>query len=302
MFLLLFQLIILSPSARAQTPVDRAAVVRLIESVQFLPLHRRIEVISEKFLGHKYLLGPLGEGSHGSYNRNPLYRFDVFDCTTFVETMISLSRASDFGSFERNMNEIRYNEGRVSFTRRNHFPELDWIPNNNLNGILREISDQVSGHLVSQARALIDKPGWYAHLGPSAIVIPQLSDTERAESLSRLRQEGSRFKPEVAITNYLSIASVLASNFGLRLLDRIPSGAVINIVRPNWDLTRTEGTHLNNSHQGLAIRKNGTLFFRNASSATGVNRVVDAPMTEYLRKLVGHPTIKGINIQDVVGP
>jgi hypothetical protein len=74
------------------------------------------------FLGSRYLGDPLGEGLSGQYDQDDLYRFDGFDCTTFVETIMALAGASDFEHFERRMNAIRYEAGRIEFTARNHFP------------------------------------------------------------------------------------------------------------------------------------------------------------------------------------
>ena len=54
----------------------------------------RLTVISEYFKGRPYVLGNLGEGSQGKYDQEPLYRTDVFDCTTYVETVIALAKAN----------------------------------------------------------------------------------------------------------------------------------------------------------------------------------------------------------------
>ena len=77
---------------------------------------------------------------------------------------------------------------------------------------------------------------------------------------------------------------------------QIPNAAIIEIVRPNWDLTKEIGTHLNVSHIGFAIWKNKTLYFRQASSIH--HQVIDTPLTSYLYDaLKNSETIKGINIQ-----
>ncbi len=79
------------------------------------------------------------------------------------------------------------------------------------------------------------------------------------------------------------------------LFKQIPNGAIIEIVRPNWDLTKQIGTHLNISHLGFAFWQQGNLIFRHASSEA--RQVTETPFIHYLKKAKKSPTIKGINIQ-----
>src|SRR4051794_15807463 len=72
------------------------------------PLAARIEAVSERFLGTPYKLGPLGEGPDGEFDRDPLARYDQFDCTTLVETTLALALESDLTAAERTLQKIRY--------------------------------------------------------------------------------------------------------------------------------------------------------------------------------------------------
>ena len=82
------------------------------------------------------------------------------------------------------------------------------------------------------------------------------------------------------------------------LFGQIPNGAIIEIVRPNWDLRSQIGTCLNVSHLGFAFWQQGQLVFRQASSE--YHQVVEVSLIDYLRKTRQSPTIKGINIQVVI--
>lgn len=64
---------------------------------------------------------PLGEGI--APDADPLIRFDAFDCTTFVETVLANGN-------QKTLNQIRYKNGNVGFLTRNHFIESDWLTNN----------------------------------------------------------------------------------------------------------------------------------------------------------------------------
>ena len=86
----------------------------------------------------------------------------------------------------------------------------------------------------------------------------------------------------------------------LYLFDQIPSGAIVEIVRPNWDLTQRIGTHLNVSHMGFVFRRNGQLLFRDASGLK--QSVAETPLMDYLRQYLSSPTVKGINVHVVLEP
>lgn len=81
----------------------------------------RDATIGEKYLGKPYILDPLGEEKMP--DTDPLIRFDAFDCTTFVETVLA------DGDVQK-LNKIRYKDGKVHFMSRNHFIETEWLPNN----------------------------------------------------------------------------------------------------------------------------------------------------------------------------
>jgi hypothetical protein len=260
------------------------------------PAADRILALGESLLGVPYVAGPLGEGPHGQYDRNPLYRFDGFDCTTFVETLTALSMSDSWDGFQASLNRIRYENGEVSFTARNHFTDLDWIPNNVRAGIYRDVTESLAPGRTLVARAVIDKRAWYALLPPSRIQIPGISPDDQQVLLGELRAEGQRFSPEEATVPYIPLTALFGPDGG-EIFDRIPSGSVVNIVRPNWDLVARIGTHLNVSHQGFAVRENGVLYFLEASEV--VKKVAMVPMTDYLRPYLESPTIKGIDVLEI---
>ena len=292
--------------------------------------------------------GPLGEGDEGKYDKDPKYRFDAFDCTTYVETITALMASKTVDDFKKNMDRIRYENAEVDFVKRNHFTDLDWIPNNLAQGYYSEVTDEVAGlgevvgkEPLQLAKALIDKRGWYQKMGDGQIQgQPNLSLTDRAKLLQELRAEGRKFEPREAVVLYVELDSIFTpkvaapeelsrreterqalaakylpedqkkldkefaalklkyrvqdSDINQALLARVPTPSVVNIVRPNWDLTRDAGTHMNISHQMIAVRKNGVLYFEFPSIYEHVMK--DMPASDYLAKFLLSPTIKGINI------
>ena len=100
------------------------------------------------FLGAPDINSPLGEGH--APDSDPLIRFDAFDCTTFVETVLANGEPDE-------LNKIRYKGGKIGFVNRNHFIESDWLVNN---------SDRVQNVSADYAqtkvrRVVIDKKSWF---------------------------------------------------------------------------------------------------------------------------------------------
>ena len=264
-------------------------------------LTTRIDIISAQFLDQPYLLGALGEGTEGHYDNTPLYRVDAFDCETYVDTVLALAFAEDAAMFKQCIRKIRYKEGDVSFINRNHFTCLDWNKNNQKQGFLKDITTSFrakDGRIYSKtAYALIDKPSWYQHFTAAIIRINDSTPDEQTKRLAALKQKGQKLSRTLSKTPYIPL-NVLFDKAGqpnMHLFNQIPNGAIIEIVRPNWDLQQQIGTHLNVSHLGFAIRKNGILMFRAATSSN--HRIMDCPLIDYLRGTQKSPTIKGINIQ-----
>jgi hypothetical protein len=84
------------------------------------------------------------------------------------------------------------------------------------------------------------------------------------------------------------------------IFDRIPNGAVVSIVRPNWNVLKVIGTRMNVSHQGLLFRVNGVLHLRHAKREVG-RKVTQEPFVEYLRRAIAFKTIGGIHLLEVIG-
>lgn len=114
-------------------PPEVAAAARDAAS---LPLPDRMAAISRTLLGRPYLADPLGEGAPP--DADPLVRYDVFDCLTFVEEVLALSLAGDPNHAGAVRNALRYGDAPPSYATRRHFMELQWIPGNVAAGWLRD--------------------------------------------------------------------------------------------------------------------------------------------------------------------
>jgi hypothetical protein len=268
-------------------------------------MDERLEFLSRYWLKKRYELSALGEGEYAYYDDAPRCRTDAFDCETYVDTVLALAFATDVPSFKQCMDNIRYENGTVSFITRNHFTSIDWNVNNQKQGFLKDITTTLTDekhHPVARiTHTIIDKKHWYQHLPSSRVRLRHASSTEKEHRLKKLQQEGRVFRSQDANLPYIPLTSLFdkEGHTNLALFKQIPNASIVEIVRPNWDLTNIIGTHLDISHLGFVFWKENQPHFLQASSI--YQQVVDVPLIDYLRDAYQNtPSIGGINIQIVV--
>ncbi len=123
---------------------------------------------------------------------------------------------------------------------------------------------------------------------------------KKTKRLALLKEKTRHFPKEIATITYLPLTILFDANDkpNQDLFKQIPQAAIIEIIRPNWNLTKEIGSHLNVSHLGFAIWKGGILYFREASTIE--HKVIDIPLTDYLATYLHSPTIKGIHIEQPI--
>ncbi|MDD5629088.1 MAG: DUF1460 domain-containing protein, partial [Elusimicrobia bacterium] len=215
----------------------------------------RFEAVSAAFLGIPYRLGPMGEGPDGEFDRSPAYSFQALDCTTYVEEAMALSLESDLERAKALLQRIRYQDGKVSYETRNHFPEVDWRDRNEAAGFLKDITREVAGGRTEVAHKLISKRAWYtAHTLKDIKGFADLTKPELEAKLQRMRELGEGFQDQVSTITYVPLA-VLPG-----VLDRVPSGTVANLVREDLPDKPQAITH-----QMLIVVKGGRRLVRHAA-------------------------------------
>jgi hypothetical protein len=268
-----------------------------------LSLVNKVNVISRAFIGQSYELGALGEGLVDEFDQYPRFRTDAFDCETYVTTVLALALATDFHSFQSQLNRFRYRERIIAFVNRFHFTELEWNQAMQSAKVLVDITKTIKdkdGHpIYKHAIAVIDRGRWLKQLAKNRIRLVNQDKKDVNVYLKRLRQRHTLLKKETSVLPYLPLSVLFKAQKPLMsLFNQIPNGVVIEIVRPNWAVHTVIGTHLNVSHLGFGFWKSGVLYFREASMTEG--RVIDIPLVNYLKNMLDSPTIKGIYIQKIV--
>jgi hypothetical protein len=265
----------------------------------------RVAQASNVFLGKPYSRDPLGEGADAQFDQDPLYRTDVFDCLTYVETVIALAEANDLQQFKKIINNIRYHDGEVSYVARNHFISVGWNPNNQHNGYLHDVTTQFSVPY-KIAKTTINIPNWYRYLPLSTLKMFQPISAEEAQNL--LVELHDQSKQVVAIRSampYLPLDELFSYQSGQKVPNNavfaeVPTASVIELVRPGWDLTKKIGTHLNVVHMGIALRTSQGLQFYEASSSK--KAVIAIPLTQYLSRYYRSNSNAefGINVEQIL--
>lgn len=294
------------PNTKTTEQQANIIIEKLYHSINNKPnksIASRIDWFSSQFKGVHYILGSLGEGNKGQYDQYPLYRMDGFDCDTYVNTILALALSNSLSSFQDCINKLRYKNGQVAYTSRNHFTSIDWNKNNQIQGVLQDITNKIKDKdkkpVAKYAIAEINKPNWYAHKTISSIRLYSASPQAQTDRLSELKTKGNKLEVTQSKIAYLPFSALFINKKpNYYLFDQIPNASVIEIVRPNWNLRKEIGTALNVSHLGFAIWKQHTLYFRQASSQLG--KVADVPLIDYLAEATKSPTIKGINIQVIL--
>ncbi len=294
----------LSPYHMSEYDAAIESIYQAIEGELFANLAEKIEWVSRPFLGKPYLGGALGEGPDAEFDQSPVYRTDCFDCVTFLNTVLALSHARNRDVFLSYLLRINYYDAKPLFEKRFHFMSADWNKQNTKAGIVTDITLRFvhqSGEPISAlAETVIDRPNWFRFRTMDDIkLLKKLNSADENNRLSALRAFAETVSSEINELPYLPLHAIFENDIpNLFLLNQIPDVAVVEIVRPNWNMRDKIGTNLNVSHVGFALRKKGDLIFRHASSKN--KKVADVSFVDYLRETcLPEKSIQGICVLSV---
>ncbi len=274
-------------------------------------LYTRLYADSHYFLGRRYSLFANGEGRTGTYDQNPLYRTDKFDCLTYVSTVIALVNASTLPQFIQNMKTIGYKKGNVDFVTRNHFTSVDYNLNNQRNGFLTDITATIVNKkgrpVYVEKQTVIDKGLWLKQLSSDRVrLLSPISNQKEQTLMTQLANAGAALPPVKTAFTYIPMSALFSRNgeANLALFKQIPPGTVLEIVRPisNGSGHARQnalpiGSGVDVTHLGFVVETPKGLMFREASSI--MNKVTDVPLVHYLRGYLHEPSVVGIHLERV---
>ena len=187
-----------------------------------------------------------------------------FDCTTFVENCLALSRCMqypnpDMDYFERILRQIRYRNGHIDgYTSRLHYTS-DWIYDNVRKGILEDITHALGGHRYKPKVFFMSK------------------NTDRYPALKKDAEEMKKMREIESGINSRNNYFYIPQKEILERQSRIKNGDIICFT--------TSVPGLDISHIGIAYWYKNQLTFVHASSKEKKVIINPESLTDYCEKI-----------------
>ncbi len=242
------------------------------EDLHAKPIGDVVAAIGASFLGTPYRPHTL----EVSGPERLVVNLQVFDCVTFVESVLAIARCMKLGSttyegFTKQLQLIRYRNGVIDgYPSRLHYFS-DWIDNNEAKRVVRNVSPTLGG-------IPFEKTITYMSAHRSAY--RQLKDESVYDAIVKTEGELNARK-----RFYLPKERIHA------VQDQIQDGDVIGIT------TSVEG--LDVAHTGFAYRSQGQLRFLHAPLSTGTVQITKHSLADYLSR---EPSRTGIMIARPLEP
>jgi len=118
------------PALAGERRIDRL----ILQARVYPTVSERMNFISAALRGSRYRGHTLIGGPHRS--EKFVVRDDVFDCVTYLETVLAAAEARAPAQYEDLLRKIRYHNGVVAWRERNHY-FFDWCQRNVDNGLCR---------------------------------------------------------------------------------------------------------------------------------------------------------------------
>ncbi len=122
-------------------------------------LRQRIVHLARKNLGQPYEIYLLGEMPFEPYDPQPLYCLNKSDCVVFAEHTYAMALADNWPSFMRLLQRIRYRDGRIGVTTRNHYTEADWNISNRW--LVDDVTAKLAGDHAEKYSMKIDRARFF---------------------------------------------------------------------------------------------------------------------------------------------
>ena len=269
--ILLFCMMFSMAASAYQPRKDMVCIERLLSDAAKLPKDSNLMLhFGKQFLNVPYVAHTLDRNTE---EEKLVVNTRELDCTTFVENVLALTLCAQrgetkFTDFENQLQQIRYRNGKVEYTRRLHYFTF-WIEDNVRMGFVTKVESQ---YMPFTAVQHVKVDYMTKHVKDYAMLA---AHPERLEGIKEMESviTGNYFR-------YIPKKNINNSNI---LRQTIKDGDIIAI------LTKKKG--LDTSHIGIAVWQKDGLHLMNASSIH--KKVVIEPMVlqKYMEK---HPSQIGI--------
>jgi len=122
-------------------------------------LRQRIATIARRFIDQPYELYLLGEFPYELYDPQPLFNIESSDCVVFVEHVYAMALSRNWAEFFWMLQRIRYRDGVIGVTTRNHYTEVDWLPANRW--LLTDLTETLLPGAAVPYRMVVDRERFF---------------------------------------------------------------------------------------------------------------------------------------------
>jgi hypothetical protein len=233
-------------------------LMRGLDSIPAGPLGKTTIAVGELFLGTPYVASTLeSEGQE-----RLVVNLRGLDCTTFVENVVVIARMKfegngDWETYLKNLERIRYREGRLlGYPSRLHY-FTDWIRDNEGKGLVRDITREIGGvAVVKELNFMGTHPERYPALGTK-------SHLEQVRAIEANLSAMPLF--------------VLPTEEVVRREELLRDGDIIALA--------TDIKGLDVTHTGIALTgTDGRIHLLHAST-DGAVTITEEPLPDYLKKI-----------------
>jgi len=246
----------------------------LEKSLSQKPINQIIIEVAKTFLGADYKASTLENSS----DENLVVNLSAFDCTTFIENVIAISRCiqknkTTFEDYLAELQFIRYRDGQIDqYPSRLHYFS-DWIFNNENKKCCSDITKALGGEAISfDVNYMTTHPDSYS----------QLKENNKFILMIRNQEE------QISNRTYYFIPK----NSVKKNDEKINDGDLIAFT------TNIDGLDI--GHVGLAIRMgDGKIHLLHAPVVGSKVQISELPLSEYINKVKKHTGIIVVKLLDV---
>ncbi len=179
-------------------------------------LRERVAHLARKNIGQPYEIYLLGEFPFETVDAQPLFNLEKSDCVVFAEHTYAMAMSQSWPEFFWMLQRIRYRDGVIGVTTRNHYTETDWNRANQW--LVRDITTELGGERTLTYALTVDRARFFK----------------------------TRYQLEQPIPIEKTTETFLAKNLVAEIAGQLRQGDLVNIVS-----TRNGGHWV--SHVGLVV-------------------------------------------------
>ena len=223
----------------------------------------KIAFYSELFLGCPYSLKEsLGDGPYAKYDTAPLVNFKKVNCMTFCEEVLALSLSATYEEMFNVLQHIRYRNGIISMSTRNHYTMADWLPENKW--CLRDVTYNIGRRKYCRRMTkIISHKKFFTEKGYTDI---------------------EPIKPDRKLSIWY-----IPKEYLLSVSSKLKSGDIAALIQDK------EGIFA--AHMGIIIKKDQEMYFRHSTISEGTT--LDEKFGDYVNKLLLREHIVGMSFMRV---